>query len=337
VKAVMLVCVLAGLPFAAHADNAASVLVQTEAPKQGSVPDVIAAYGSAAPAMDGGMTLSVQQDGRVLAIAVTPGEMVRAGDRLIDFSASATASSTYQQAMNALALARTQRAHTAQLLAQQLATRDQLAQADKAVADAQAVLDALEREGAGRPVRTLAAPFDGVVTTIPVTQGQRVPPSAPLLTLTRLDGLVVTIGIEPGDRTRVRAGQKVRLDPLAGGTSLDGQLIRVDGVLNPRTRLIDADVSVPKGAVMSGEAFRADVTVGELQGWIVPHDAVLIDAKGAYVFQVSAGKAARVDVSVVKTVGETDIVEGLLDPQHPLVVQGNYQLSNGTTVREGTS
>lgn len=336
-KAVLLVCALVGLAFAAQADDAASVLVQTEAPTRGSVPDVIPAYGSAAPALDGGMTLSVQQDGRVLAIAVTPGEIVRSGERLIDFGASAASSSTYQRAVSALALARTQRAHTAQLLTQQLATRDQLAQADKAVADAQAVLDALQREGAGRPAQTLTAPFDGIVATIPITQGERVQPSAPLLTLTHLDGLVVTIGIEPGDRNRVRPGQKVRLDPLAGGTPIEGQVLKVDGVLNPKTRLIDADVSVPKGAVISGEAFRADITVGELQGWIVPHDAVLTDANGAYVFQVLGSKAARVDVSVVRTVGETDVIEGPLVPQHRLVVQGNYQLLNGATVREGAS
>ena len=60
--------------------------------------------------------LSLQQDGRVLAIAVTPGEAVRAGERLLDFGASAAAVSTYQQAVNALTAARQQRAHTAQLL-----------------------------------------------------------------------------------------------------------------------------------------------------------------------------------------------------------------------------
>ena len=124
--------------------------VQTVAPRAGVVPDLVTAYGSAAPALDGGMTLSLQQDGRVLAIAVTPGETVHAGERLLDFGASAAAVATYQQAVSALTAARQQRAHTAQLLGQQLATRDQLAQADKAVADAQSTLDALHREGADR-------------------------------------------------------------------------------------------------------------------------------------------------------------------------------------------
>jgi RND family efflux transporter MFP subunit len=317
----------------AYAEDAASVAVQTQVPRSGAVPDVITAYGSAAPALDGGMTLSLQQDGRVLAIAVTPGETVCAGERLLDFGASPAAIATYQQAMSALAVAKSQRAHVAQLLTQQLATRDQLAQADKAMADAQAALDALQREGADRPTQTLTAPFDGIVATIPVAQGDRVQPGAALLTLTRLDGLVVTVGIDPSDRDRVRPGQHAHLIPLGAGRLLDGQVLRVDGMLNPKTRLIDADVSVPPGAVISGAAFRADITVGQLTGWIVPHDAVLTDDKGAYVFQVAGDTASRVDVSVAGTAGNDDVVDGKLDPRQPLVVQGNYQLSDRAKVR----
>jgi membrane fusion protein, multidrug efflux system len=312
-----------------------TVAVQTETPRQGAAPDLVTAYGTATPALDGGMTLSLQQEGRVTALAVTPGEAVHEGDRLMDFGVSAAASSAYQQAVSALTLARTQRTHTAQLLTQQLATRDQLAQADKAVADAQATLNALQREGGGQPQQTLKAPFDGIVTSIAVAQGDRLAPGAPLMVLTRLDGLVVTVGIEPADRARVRPGAAARLQRLAGGPALDGQVVRVDGVVNPKTRLVDADVSVPPGSVISGEAFRAILTTGQIEGWLVPHDAVLLDDTGAYLFQVTGGKAVRVDVSMAGTDGDRDVVRGKIDPKNPVVVQGGAQLSDGAAVREG--
>jgi RND family efflux transporter MFP subunit len=336
-RLVSLLALIVLLSAPAFADNAASVAVQTEAPHQGSVPDLITAYGSAAPALDGGMTLSLQQDGRVLAIGVTPGETVHAGQRLLDFSASAAAMSNFQQALSAVTAAREQRDHVAQLLKQQLATRDQLAQANKAVADAQATLDAMRRDGADRPSQTLTAPFDGIVATIPVAQGDRVQPGAALMTITRLDGLAVTVGIELGQRTRVQPGQSVHLVPLAGGPALDGQVLRVDGTLNPKTRFVDADVSVPSGSVISGAAFRAEIKVGDLNGWIVPHDALLTDEKGTYLFQVAGTAAARVDVTVVGAAGANDVVQGTLDPQRPIVVQGNYQLSDKATVRMGGS
>jgi RND family efflux transporter MFP subunit len=316
----------------ACADDKSSVEVQTELPQAGVVPDLMIAYGTAMPALDGGMTLSLQQEGRVLAIAVTPGETVRAGERLLDFGASAAAVSIYQQAISSLNTALQQRSHTAQLLAQQLATRDQLAQADKAAADAQATLDALRREGADRPMQTLKAPFDGIIATIPVVQGDRVQPGATLMTVTRLDGLVVTIGIEPAGRARVHSGETVHLTPIAGGAGLNGQVVRIDGVLNPKTRLVDADVSVPPGSVISGAAFRAAITVGELKGWIVPHDAVLTGASGSYLFQVDGAVAAQVAVTVLGSAGADDVVQGPLDPQRPVVVQGNYQLSDKAQV-----
>jgi membrane fusion protein (multidrug efflux system) len=319
-----------------HADDTPSVLVQTEIPRQGTLPDLLSAYGSAMPALSGGMTLSVQQEGRVSAIAVTPGEKVRAGQKLLDFSASAAASSAYEQAVSALALARGQRAHAVQLLGQQLATRDQLAQADKGVSDAQATLDALRREGAGQPVRGLDAPFDGIVETIPVAQGDRIQPGATLITLVRLDGLVVTVGIEPGERSRLRPGEAAHLVPLSGGEAIDGHVLRVDAILNPKTRLVDADIAVPIDKVMPGEAFRVDVTIGQLQGWVVPHDAVLADDKGTHVFQIADGKATRVDVTLVGSRDGQDVVTGPLNAASKLVVQGNYQLDTGTAVRDGS-
>jgi RND family efflux transporter MFP subunit len=326
-----LIAILAAMP--ALADDPPSVAVQTEKPRAGVVPELLVAYGSAAPSLDGGMTLSFQQDGRVLAIHVTPGETVRNGDRLLEFGASAAAVSAYQQAVSGLTAARQQRSHAAQLLGQQLATRDQLAQADKAVADAQATLDALQREGSDRPLQTLTAPFDGIIATIPVAQGDRVQPGTTVMTITRLDGLVVTVGIEPGARARVRPGEAVHLTPLSEGPPLEGHIVRVDGALNPKTRLLDADVSVPPGSVMSGTAYQADITVGEIKGWIVPHDAVLIDAKGAYLFQVAGSTATRVDVKVAGTAGADDVVQGALDSQRPIVVQGDYQLSDNAAVR----
>ena len=317
----------------AQAPPDASVLVETQPVRRGTLPDLVAAYGTAAPAFGGGLTLSLPQDGRVLAIAVTPGEQVRSGDKLIEFGASATTSSAFRQAQTALTLTQTERAHVAELLKQQLATRDQLAQADKAVSDARGTVDVLTAQGANRPRSLLTAPFDGIVGTIPVAQGDRVASGAALLTLTRLDGLVVTVGIEPGDRLRIRAGQAVELHRLSGGPALDGTVARIDGVLNPRTRMVDCDVSIVPGSVLSGEAFDAEITVGQLTGWIVPRGAVQVDDKGTRLFQVAADKAAAVAVSVIGARGQTDIVTGPLDPARPVIVVGTPQLTDGAAVR----
>jgi membrane fusion protein, multidrug efflux system len=220
------------------------------------------------------------------------------------------------------------------LLAQQLATRDQLAQAEKAVTDAQTTLEAIRQEGRDKPVQIVAAPFAGIVTAIPVAQGSQVPAGTPLITLARVDALVVIAGIEPSLRPRVTPGQPARLESLTSTDApLDGIVVRVDGMLNARTRLIDTAISAPAGLV-PGAAFRAVITVGQLKGWLVPRNAVLSDSKGPYLFQVAVGKAARVNVGIVGSAADTTVVDGPLDPQLPIVIQGNYQLSDGMPVRE---
>ena len=339
-KPIKLICFVTGLlvfsaAFAADdaKPEASSVLVQTQLPQRGEIADTLVAYGSAVPTINGGMTLSVPAEGQVMRIAVTPGEAVHTGQVLMEFHLSAAAISTHAQAVSALALAREQQAHTARLLAEQLATRDQKTQADKALSDAQATLDALEHETGSKPQQMLTAPFDGVVSTVPVAQGDRVAAGAPLLTLTRNGGLVVTVGIEPAQRQRLHVGQSVQVETLGVVTAHAGKVVRIDRALNPKTRLIDADVAV-SDELLQGEAFRANIEVGRLSGWLAPRDAVLDDEDGAYVFQIAKGKAVRVSVKRVGSNAETSVIDGPLDPQRALVVQGNYQLENGMSVRE---
>jgi len=340
-KPIKLICLATGwLVFAAAfaaeevKTEPSSVLVQTRPPQRGEIADTLTAYGSAVPAINGGMTLSVPAEGRVMRIAVTPGEAVHAGQTLLEFHLSAAATSTHAQAVSAFTLAREQQAHTARLLAEQLATRDQNTQADKAVSDAQAALDALEHETGGKLQQTLTSPFDGVVGTVPVAQGDRVAAGAPLVTLTRSGGLVVTVGIEPSQRQRLRVGQSVQVESLGDDPSVHaGTIVRIDHALNPKTRLIDADVAVAD-ELLQGEAFRARINVGRLNGWLVPRDAMLDDEDGAYVFQVAKGKAIRVNVKRIGSDAQAAVIDGPLDAQHALVVQGNYQLENGMSVRE---
>lgn len=338
----LLIAGSAGL-FLAHGAGAAapaeeevkgSVLVETQPTKLGTIADALTAYGTAVPAINGGMTLSVQAEGRVMRIAVTPGEAVHKGQTLMEFQLSAAASSTYAQAVTALNAAKEEQTRVTRLLGQQLATRDQKVVADKAAADAQAALTALERETGGKPQQTLVAPFDGVVATVPVNQGDRVAAGAALVTITRHNGLVVTCGIEPSEVKRLKIGQTVRIKPLAGeGEAVEGKLSRIDKSLNPKTRLVDADVTVDD-ELIQGQAFRAQIEVGELKGWIVPRDAVLDDDEGTYLFQVAGDKAKRVKVKRVGNDDENAAVEGPLDAKLEVVTVGNYQLEDGGAVRK---
>lgn len=311
-----------------------SALVSVATPVQGSLPDLVTAYGSAAPSVTGSQTLSVQQPGQVTQLFVAPGATVSAGQPLVTFAAAPTTLSAFTQATTALSAAQKQRATTAQLLTQQLATRDQLAQGDKAVADAAAALEALRREGAGQPVRTLTAPFAGVVTTVTAAQGDRTQPGAALVTIARTGGVVVTAGVDPAVRTRLAVGEPAVLDRLTGGPPLSGRVLRVGGQLNAKTRQVDVDLGFPVGAILPGESLRVGIRVGDVAGWLVPHRAVVTASGPPHVFQAVNGKAALVNVSVALETPDQDVVRGPIDPAKPLIVDGAYQVEAGAPVRQ---
>jgi len=318
-------------------DSAAapSVLVGTQMPVRGSRPQTVTGYGTAGPSATGAETISSAQPGQVTQIAVTPGAAVRAGQTLLRFTVAPSARSGYAQAASALTAAREQRATTAQLLAQQLATRDQLVQADKAVSDARVALAALQREGAGQAVQSLIAPFDGVVTAIAVAQGDRTQPGAALLTVARAGGIVVTVGVDPVERPRLRAGQPAALSRLSGGAPVAGHVLRIGSTLNAKTRLVDVDLAFPAGALLAGEGLGATIDVGQVSGWVVPHRAVVTAGGPARIFQVAGGKAKSVPVRILLAGTETDVVEGALDGRKPLIVDGAYQAEDGIAVRSG--
>jgi RND family efflux transporter MFP subunit len=320
-------------PASSPAPPPPSVLVTVAPTMRGSLPRILTAYGSAAPSLNGSQTLSVPQAGQVTRLTITPGAAVQMGQTLVIFTVDPASLSAYRQAVSALAAAQKQRATTAQLLAQQLATRDQLTQADKAVSDDTSALDAMRQAGGGEAVRILKAPFDGIVSTINVAQGDRMQPGAALVVVAKNNEIVVTVGIDPAARANVRAGQSASLERLSGGPLVGGHVLRVESALNPKTRQINVDLAIPAGALLPGEAVRAGIRTGDIAGWVVPHRAVVTADSNARIYQISAGKAVAVGVTVILVGPTSDVVRGSLDPNRRLIVDGAYQVQEGGAVR----
>ena len=309
-----------------------SAAVTTQAVHQGNLPDIISAYGTATPAIDAASTLNIQAEGAVTQFDVTAGIAVHRGQHLLTFTLSPAAAAAYQQARTALNVARAQRDHTAQLLSHQLAIRDQLAQADKAASDARSALDALRRQQGDGTTVELLAPVDGIVSSIAATRGDTLQPGAPLLSLARGGGVVVSVGIELDPQHAPVPGDKVMLVPLGAGASVTGVVKRVAGMLDTHTHLQNADIT-PDGTVIAGMGYRADITVGQWRGWLVPRDALVGDGSTWQVYQVADGKAVKIPVTLIGESDTVSVVSGALDAERPLVVVGNTQIDDGMAVR----
>jgi membrane fusion protein (multidrug efflux system) len=316
-------------------------LVKIEDPKKGTIPDMVHGYGTISPSSGSSSTFSFQRDGLVAKFHVEVGDPVKKGDQLLDYDTAPDVVTSYQQAAAILKFVQSTRARTAQLYAQQLATRMDLDRAEHDVLDAQMVVTLQEIKGGAKPKETLVAPFDGVVTAIPVSQGDRLGAGTALLTLTRTDALVLIVGVEPSRIDKVQPEQLVKLEALSTGKKpMDGKVRRVGAAIDPKTRLGSAIIDMPLDGVLAGESFRSGIVIGQLQGWVVPRGAIGRDKKGAFIWQIDKnakgklpdgreydGKAKRVNVDVIGMAGKIAIFDGPIDIQMEIVTSGNYQIT----------
>jgi RND family efflux transporter MFP subunit len=326
-----LVC-LHGAAIADEVKGAAAVKVQD--PKRGSIPELIYAYGTATPTSSATQTESFQRDGMISDIYVEVGDQFKKGDKLLDFGASPAAVVAYDQALTTQSLKKHALERKQQLFKQQLATRDDVENAEKDLSDADSNVKMLEKIGSIKPSEILEAPFDGVVTAISVSKGDRISAGAPLMTLSRTDHIILSVGVEASALDKVKPDLPVHLTSLLPGRKpSEGKVKRIGVAIDTKTRQVPVFIALADGAALSGENFKAGIEVGKFQGWVVPRDSVGSNSKGPFVFQIDEGHAKRVYVNVIGSVGNNSIIEGDIDSQKEIILSGNYQVDDGDAVR----
>jgi len=336
-KSVVLCCLALTLCAGAVADEL-SVQVQTTPLRQMAFSKILVGYGMAIPSPAHQRSLSLPHAGQITRFYVSAGKTVKRGAPLLALRTDPVAFARYRQARTAVQFARGELRRVRQLAAGHLATQSRLAAARKALTDAEAALSAQRRLGAGRGTETLKAPFDAVITRLAIHAGERLPAGANVLRLSPVGALSFRLGVEPADSAQVHIGMTVRILPVFGGGPPVRATIRdIHGVVNPKTRLVDVmarvDGKIPR-RLLPGMMVRGDILLATRKRWGVPRSAVLHDSRGAYLYQVSQGRAKRVAVTTGWVNGRFIGVSGDLDPHLPVVIVGNYELHDGMTVRE---
>ena len=299
-------------------------------------PDV-SAYGTVAPDPDYVTTVAIPRDGIVAAVSVRTGQLVKAGDAIATIETAPGAAASFQQAQSAAAFAAKDLAHTKALYDQQLATKSQLAAAENAYAAAAAQLRAQEKIGAGRAAEVLRANAPGIVTALNASPGDRVQANSVLASIATRDRLLLNVGLEPEDAPQVPVGAPVWLRSLQDDSlSFTSSVESVDAMMDPKSRLVNAVVGVPQSVaprLILGMVFEGVVKLPARNGIVVPHDAIMTDAKGNYVYVVEKGIAHRRAVTIGLETDEDALIAKGLKSGERVVVAGNAGLEDGTAVR----
>jgi len=345
--AAWLALVLALTSTSVHASNTASaskqgsVLVAVTTARTRNVSQTITAFGRVQPDPDHLASVTLPRAGLIDRLWVRLGQRVGAGAPLLELDTAPNARMNYQQAKAAVSFARSKLARLQELFKEQLGTRDQLASARRDLRDAEARLRAEKKLGTGEAKETIRAPFAGIVTRLDVSQGQRVQGDTTALLLASRDDLVVPLGVEQENATRLKPGMEVTLVAVfAPKQHISASVDQVHAMVDPKTRLVDVLTHLPKDAadgLVLGETMRGIITLASKQAVTVPRSAVLRDERGSYLFVVHGTTAHRVAVRTGLHQDGWLAVDGDVHAGDTVVTLGNYELHDAMHVREKQS
>jgi membrane fusion protein, heavy metal efflux system len=286
--------------------------------------------------------LSPSVKGRVTAVRANVGDAVRRGQTLVILQseeasarrtelAKATAELTERQATLNYARAARERAERLLALkagsvqdverarAEEATAQSGVSQAQSAVEHARVALTVLEVDAATGQVQ-LASPIAGVVVARDAIVGAVIDAGAPALTVT--DPSWLWLEFEAPDQVArlLTPGQRVHFDVFALSGGSEARILRVNGALDPGTRLVTIRAAVANGSKkLRPEMFatvRAD-TAAPRPAVSVPHDAVqLLDERPVvFIAEPNAqggAKFIRRDVQTGTTAnGQTHIISGV--------------------------
>jgi len=297
--------------------------------------DGLRAIGYVAPAFE--VRLAFKHSGIVRALHAAPGERVRRGQLLASQADDELAAALAQARARADQAARDHERGQS-LLADEVATREQVENLATALAVAEAALRAAEFNARHASIE---APADGLVLQQLAEPGELVAAGQPVLIVgSTAAGWIVRAALPDRDVVRVAIGMAatVALDALPD-QEFSATVTEIAAAADPATGTYAIELALAGDTARLVQGLVARVTLAGPQSEPVPVVPVtaLLEAGGgvATVFVVSAGDAIarRVPIRLGRLLGEQVEVRDGLRPGERVVTEGAAWLNDGARVR----
>jgi membrane fusion protein (multidrug efflux system) len=273
----------------------------------------------------------------VVRVAFEDGDVVEAGDVLVDLSGRAEVAGLAEAAAEYREAER-QFQRVRQLTAEKLLPASQLDAQRGAMESAKARLDATR---ARLSDRVIAAPFAGVLGFRQVSPGSLVTPGTTIASLDDISTIKLDFAVPETYLSALAPGQPVTARSKAWpDDEFTGIVTGVDTRIDPVTRAVTVRAEIPNpdrrlrpGMLLALEVFRP-----ERQALAIPEIAVVQVAQDAHVFVVGAdGTVAQRGVELgARRAGEVEVTEGLAAGDR-IVVDGTVKLRDGARVVEAAA
>lgn len=304
---------------------------------RGHIEHTLETYGTSEFASDRQRSVAVVKPGQVLGVSVIAGQTVKKGDTLLSVGPMPSGSPEVQQARIDAEFAKRELSRVQHLVDEKLATNQDLQNAERQSAAAQAALRALGGGGAGGA--RLRAPMGGVVASVLVQRGDVVQAGKPAVVIAAGKDMVVRAGFEVEALPELKAGLPVWLAPVyrgPDGAKLKATLSTMHRVVDPATQLVDGVINVPDAPdwMAQGLAVRVDVVLAARDNAVrIPIDALLERDHKSGAFVIDKQHAHWKELTLgIRGSDLVEVKKGLTPGQHVATV-GRSSLADGMAVR----
>lgn len=289
-----------------------------------------------------GVTLSADLPGTVSRITFDSGKWVEKGEVLVELDTreehAQLAEAEAQRDLTHLNFARSE-----DLLKGGVISRQDY---DRSTADQKQAEGKVEEIRATIERKTIRAPFSGILGLRKVNLGQYLSAGTPIASLQSLNPVYVNFGVPQQLTGHVQVGRELRItkDDMAGQI-FAGRVTALDSVVDPSTRNIQVQATVPNaaGKLRPGMFVQVEAVVGASHDVIaIPASAINYAPYGDSVFIVTdlkdpKGQAYRgVRQQFVKLEGgrgdQVAVISGV-NPGDEVVTSGVFKLRNGAAVQ----
>lgn len=280
--------------------------------------------------------VSPEVTGRIVNIAVRSGQQVEQGQTLIALDDGKQEAELAEQSASVRDEARKLR-DMRRLVARGAITTSELEGQEATVAQAQARVDAARYE---LSLRTLAAPFDGTVSLIDLSEGALVNSGDVLLHLDELAKLRLDLAVPERYLSLLKPGMQVTATSSAWpDQAFTGVLETLDSRVSNETQNIKARVIIPNqgGQLRPGMLMNVELSLPAQKMTLIPAQSVEYAGEQRFVYRLEQdGRVKRIPVELGDTHGEAVWVLKGLEVGDRIAVEGLVNLRDGALVHDLT-
>lgn len=294
--------------------------------------DTIEALGTARAKES--LTLTAKVTETVDRVNFADGDMVSAGDVLVDLSGRAEVAQL-EEAQASYKEARQQYERQSDLVKQGTIARSQL---DSQIATRDAAKARVDAIRARLADRVITAPFDGVLGFRQVSPGTLVSPGTAIATLDDISTIKLDFSVPERFLSQIQPGQRIEAKSAAWpDQQFDGTVTTLGSRVDPVTRSITvrADIPNPEARLRPGMLLTVQLYEPSRQALAIPEIALVQIGGNGYVFRVGDDSTVQ-QVEVQAGARQRGLIEitGGLSAGDRIVVDGVVKMRSGSRIKE---